>query len=104
MQQFYGVDGTTLSARRLLLLVDQLPPEARTWSTQGWGVDRELAAQTLETLATLLELTAQANAKKPRPVKPTSLPRPWDVKKRPGSARDAVLKLAGQLSTLKPRG
>jgi hypothetical protein len=82
-QQFYGLDPVSLSGRRLVVLARQLPDTARIWGQDGWGVDRELAAVSVE-MGDLIRraLLGLGGVKKSKLGKQIRIPRPYDPPKK----------------------
>lgn len=75
--QTYGENAAELTMRALLIRVDGLPDTARLAGYDGWGADRELAAQTVEVLDLVRrQIAALTGAKKSKLGKPLHLPRP----------------------------
>jgi hypothetical protein len=77
----------------LLVFIDGLPEDAGTWGYDGWTVDKELAAQTVEfidlmRLQTLRVWADKKTASRLRREKPFEVPRPESV--RPKKKRSWV--------------
>lgn len=113
-QRYYGLDlrraiwGTErIGLRRLNVLIAQLPHDARLYRTtdgQQWGINEELAAQTLEVLFMHLQVFVAANSKRRRKPKLERIPRPEYVlssqtkrrhRPRPATYEEVVAKLGG---------
>lgn len=63
------------------MLASQLPDDARIWGNEGWGVDRELAASTLEMtheVARRVSRLAGSKKKEPR----IHIDRPEEMQKK----------------------
>lgn len=85
-----------LPPARLLTLAEYLPQGALLWGHEGWGVDKELAAETVEMLdAIRRQVAVSAGAKKARRQQPLQIKRPsYMNKKKPGRK----IKSAGDLA------
>lgn len=66
------MDARTLSARRLMVLIEGLPGGSRTFGGDGWLVEHELAAL-------LLEMFVAAHTPKRKGGKPFRIPRPGEA-------------------------
>jgi hypothetical protein len=76
MLQVYGVDvlDPRTSARRIAVLLDRLPPDARRFGEQ-WSTEAELLALLIDHVAALTWVTLKAHGAKNAP-KPRPMPRP----------------------------
>ena len=95
MQAAYGVDvlGPGISCRRVALLLDRLPPSARSLG-QAWSAEAELLAVLVDHVAYLSWITARAAGGKPKKPKPYPRPEPpqrllGETPTRRGQARAA---------------
>jgi hypothetical protein len=80
-----------LSVRQLLVFIDGLPEDAQTWGFDGWTVQTELAAQTVELLDLLRLQTLRAWADKKsqsklKQLKPFEVARPESVRPKKKSS------------------
>jgi hypothetical protein len=109
MLQVYGVDTLDphVSTRRVGVLIDRLPPYARTFGEQ-WSTEAELLAVLIDHVANLTWITMRAHGAK-RATRPRPIPRPGlrnqptqplvaeaqEGSKKTGSWMDAAKQLAG---------
>jgi hypothetical protein len=93
--RFYGRDfradlygPEALGARRVLALVEWLPPDAALWRSAktSWSDERELAAVQIEVIDALRRAFIMAHSKQgSRPPEAVRIPRPWEkAEKRAG--------------------
>lgn len=73
---------TPLGARRVLALIEWLPPDAAIWRANrtSWTDERELLATQIEVLDALRRAFVVAHSKQgTRPPEPIRVPRPWQT-------------------------
>jgi len=116
MLQVYGVDvlDPRTSTRRVAVLLDRLPPEARRFG-ELWSTEAELLAALVDHVAGLTWVTMRAhgakNVPKPRPIQrpgraiPAARSAPRSAGERQaGTWGDAVAQLAGMPGVKVERG
>lgn len=65
----------------MVVCLDGLPPEAATWGYDGWTVQHELAAETVELLdAVRIQVAALTGDKSVKRWKAVQIPRPESVR------------------------
>lgn len=84
IQRFYGLSAAGLSVRRAVSLWRGLPADAPSHGLDGWTVNHELAAQTVEFLDRVrIQVASLTGDKKVRSWRPVQVPRPESVRPRP---------------------
>lgn len=89
----YGADLRRLGVRRCLAYVTRLPAGSRTFGGDGWTIDRELAASTLELVYGVLIATLGSYGVKPHKWPPAPrIPRPAGMRS-PGASSSPLERL-----------